>query len=1004
MDKHGIGKYVREKGNLVLFIGNGIRRLPTILITPENETQAIDPSQGNPGPSWQRYMEDLWDIVPDGKKSDDEKSKDGKKLPFPSFSRLSPPRQAEWFDRSMKGNPDLKIDDAIAPVIRMHMLGRDLHPNQGVPSNHVLDALSRIELEIARHAGGNKTVYMVTTNVDCALEQNLAWADDPDEPLLSSIEVWIPQGKTAVWQREGGERGKVTVRILKIHGCLGALKKAFSESWTGYAIQLAELCKDDKWKGRFQGPLAGDVPTDVLWNESLKGKKPWKNTWKAPTENKTLAELSESVFSYSEYINLLQDLLDCARRDQKHQAQSDAPQEGEHPEDFLSVGEDRLSFLKQLLEIYKNSPMLFVGYQLHEEDVDVVAALHKTQGGRDFHHRYCLRFRKTVDEEKDVDERLKQMGIAWWHFPLEQIAFASLPGELRLAKRHEWRYGTKGTPQKGQDLDNPWRRSLQFHSSREWERSQQEHLQSLLEESGATADGKASPRLVFAGLASMWHAFAIRQRDDFPSRRRVSAGMTAVDSQVPGGSGLVPAMVAAATAGPNAVGNFAFLTNAAQSWNQWSEIEEFCLGAGIDVQPHMVESGEKVSARTSHVLLYDPHKRESDTLHPRQRMIMDVDEAIEGTGEETGRAAEILRVRQAKGMGAHQDEMLFADKLADGALLEAWNGPIVFETGTTGLELLDLLRLEAPPTVWTAGFGSFVRTLMHRQFGHRDETAGAWTLPLGQTSFVKTWRQLHQKAGRLKEFLELDDPQAPGARKQSYVVKLNSFGRRLGKGGVDHVHEMTFGRSVQAKWHGLAADLWQLVRPCLKNHPKVGHGMLVTLHEAGLMALWQLPGRKAVESIVVAIESSQTGKDAKPTLDFRSSVNGHARKRALPSASIVLPEAASTTATLKVGKYAVNFRTAAGARRHTLGAGDTVRGCFAYGLWSCFLKEDSQGVKRPSALGNVLLASCVLASIKCYAGSFIEFLRVIEDLRDTPAWNALWGFEAASPQPATDRS
>jgi len=76
-------------------------------------------------------------------------------------------------------------------------------------------------------------------------------------------------------------------------------------------------------------------------------------------------------------------------------------------------------------------------------------------------------------------------------------------------------------------------------------------------------------------------------------------------------------------------------------------------------------------------------------------------------------------------------------------------------------------------------------------------------------------------------------------------------------------------------------------------------------------------------------------------------------------------------------------------RRNTLAAGDTVRGIMAYGLWAAAYRLPSG---QPTDIQRIFLASAALASLKCYAGSFVDFLRVLEQLRGTSAWRALWNF------------
>ena len=74
-----------------------------------------------------------------------------------------------------------------------------------------------------------------------------------------------------------------------------------------------------------------------------------------------------------------------------------------------------------------------------------------------------------------------------------------------------------------------------------------------------------------------------------------------------------------------------------------------------------------------------------------------------------------LRVPKASAHGFQQtgqEDFLFTDKEASPQSIKDWTGPTVYETGTTGLELVTLLRKEGVrPHIWTAGVGSFIRTM-----------------------------------------------------------------------------------------------------------------------------------------------------------------------------------------------------------------------------------------------------------------------------------------------------
>jgi hypothetical protein len=75
-------------------------------------------------------------------------------------------------------------------------------------------------------------------------------------------------------------------------------------------------------------------------------------------------------------------------------------------------------------------------------------------------------------------------------------------------------------------------------------------------------------------------------------------------------------------------------------------------------------------------------------------------------------------------------------------------------------------------------------------------------------------------------------------------------------------------------------------------------------------------------------------------------------------------------------------------RRNTLAAGDTVRGALCYGLWALRFKRQKL---EPDSISRVLMASAVLATLKCYAGSFVDFLRLLNRMRTGSQWKQLWG-------------
>lgn len=930
-------------GRLVLFVGNGVRRVPTRIVGGTEPQPDTEPGLG---PSWQKYMERLWGVVRKLRKNE---------LDFSAFSRLTAPRQAEWFDRKIDETVGEK--SGLASILRMHLLGHDLHPRTGVPNNPLLDLVARIALDsisVEREYG----VDIITTNVDCAIEQNIAWAA---EELLGQlgmppcIKVNTAHSHTATWQK-GSEAGP-EIRIWKIHGCLGALKVKLQSTWPETRKKLAErslLSQEESGHDEF----AGGVPTDELWPGSG-----WHN-------NKIyFEEIPSVVFSISEYVSLLVELIGKG-------SQTELP-----------------ARLQALRTLFISKSILFIGYDLHEVDVDIVVALHHLKGPESL--RYALRFRAEDHSDLHEEERLLQMGVQWWPFHLGPLASARPPGELRLTTRHEWRYNGKAHINSNdlrEDLENPWRKKLQSISAQEWLEAQQSSLRDLVEPTRpdpVLGTRGTEPRLVIAGLASMWHAFALKNPADMPSRRRVSANLIAVDSEVPGGSGLVPAMVAAATAGPENVGRITFLTNIGKQWSQWEEIEEFCLSAGIDVRPLQGDLDRNAGARTSHVLLYDPHKKERESQEPRQRMIMDVDELVDPSRGGSAENAIAPKVYPLDGLGYSKD-LLFADKLVSPTLISGWKGPIVFETGSSGDELLDL---PVAPTFWTAGFGSFIRTLVCARLGFKDDKSGHWKAGLPQDSLAEAITQLREDP----DLRALVDQRAPSIGK--YVALINSFGEKLWNDNneIDHETELSYGTWIQQQWHVLGDAFWSIMdqsrinRPLVQSHAALGRGILTTLHEAGLMAHFEYKGSRC--STVIKIESEENGTMLRFVCDARdSSMESRSLGPIILKITVAGENSNTTMGEVIIPKLGTKqvVPIAERVRRHTLGAGDTVRGCLAYGLWAWAFEE---GEQRPGSMEHILLASCFLASLKSYAGSFVEFLQVVEALRPTETWRYIWGLK-----------
>jgi hypothetical protein len=298
--------------------------------------------------------------------------------------------------------------------------------------------------------------------------------------------------------------------------------------------------------------------------------------------------------------------------------------------------------------------------------------------------------------------------------------------------------------------------------------------------------------------------------------------------------------------------------------------------------------------------------------------------------------------------------------------------PLIFETGATGIELTDS-SIKGQPSIWTAGIGSFARTLVCLA----DWPAKAGGRPL--LTYLDSYREIEKV---LRRSSDLD---------QRYLVRLCGFGTEAWQGGFSHEDETAFGRELLRSWHDLAptvASLLGLANP--KNGTwlkledwRVGRGVLVTAHEAGLMALWERDG--SLQSVSVEIEASGNGK----VLGFHTVSAGAAGRRVLPRVEIQVLEETIELA-IEGGSGRILPLPSDRRRRNTLGAGDTVRGALAFGLWR--LADTAAESADPEAeLAQIVRASAVLASVKCYVGSFIDFLRRVTELRgDTDAWRMFW--------------
>ena len=182
---------------------------------------------------------------------------------FEEFSRLVGPRQAEWFDRLFDATTK---DRRVAPAFRMHLLGKTLHRDASVLSNSLLAELANAIVHSAAQRGpAGLTADVITTNVDCLLEQNIAaaidvWSSPFGEAVIESV---VDFRTSALWRRTNSDGGsKLHVRIWKVHGCLRELKLQVLRDAPELAAAVLE--KDAVLTKDAAKTFCGDVPTNRL--------------------------------------------------------------------------------------------------------------------------------------------------------------------------------------------------------------------------------------------------------------------------------------------------------------------------------------------------------------------------------------------------------------------------------------------------------------------------------------------------------------------------------------------------------------------------------------------------------------------------------------------------------------------------------------------------------------------------------------------------------------------
>lgn len=171
------------------------------------------------------------------------------------------------------------------------------------------------------------------------------------------------------------------------------------------------------------------------------------------------------------------------------------------------------------------------------------------------------------------------------------------------------------------------------------------------------------------------------------------------------------------------------------------------------------------------------------------------------------------------------------------------------------------------------------------------------------------------------------------------------------------------------------------------NYGVLGRGILTTIHEGGLMGAWDL---ECGERLLVHV-AIQTAEEPGGRTRLRHTIKCQART--LRHNQVIQTEThqavveISDKMVLAVKGASESLELATEARWNTLAAGDTVRGALAYGLWAYLYGRQP----RPRGLAHIALASTTLATMKCYAGSFVNYLRLLDSLRNSRTWTVLWG-------------
>ena len=131
-------------------------------------------------------------------------------------------------------------------------------------------------------------------------------------------------------------------------------------------------------------------------------------------------------------------------------------------------------------------------------------------------------------------------------------------------------------------------------------------------------------------------------------------------------------------------------------------------------------------------------------------------------------------------------------------------------------------------------------------------------------------------------------------------------------------------------WHPPFWGLLGTDHPVLNDpYARIGGGLVTTIHDGGLMALWQHDDKRR-ESIVVKIDTTAV-PDVTHGLKVTCTL---VRQSKRPQPEEVVIEVNSDSVVLSSAEdKECRFGWTDPIRRNSLAAGDTVRGVMAYGLW-----------------------------------------------------------------------